>query len=319
MAGSVVVNSMSSEAHAKIVDNSVITVTADPVVANSGQVRVTGKDENSIISIAGAGGFAWGNASRDRTGVGAAININVIKPVEGTLAIIEDSDVTADDQVIVTANTTNTLVTVTAALAAAINGASAKSLAAAVSIGTTVVDTGTRASVRRKKANGVSGKRGVTVDASDDSHVVTVAGAAALAGSFGGLTGSGRAAGASISFNYLDQDVTADITAMPVTSTEGNVIVRATSAPIVTSVAAGAAVGATAAYQGSVSVTVLNNDTQAYITDANSTILADGSVAVVAEDRSKLVNVAGSVALGSLFQNSVMSLLGGYRQYDGGD
>jgi len=222
LAGSVVVNSMSSEAHAKIVDNSVITVAADPSVANSGQVRVTGKDENSIISIARAGGLAWGEESRDRTGIGAAININVIKPIDGTLAIIEDSDVTADDQIIVTANTTNTLVSVTAALAAAANGMSAKSLAVAVSVTTNVVDTGTRASVRRKKNSGVSGKRGVTVDASDNSHVVTVSGGAALAGTVGGLAGSGRAVGASISFNYLDQDVTSDITAMPVASTEGS-------------------------------------------------------------------------------------------------
>ncbi len=304
LAGSVAVNTIGSEAQAKIIDNSVVTTIADPIVANSGKVLVTGKDDNDIVSIAGAGAIVYGDATRDRGGVGAAININVIKPSQGTLAIIEDSDVTADDQVVIAASNDNEVTVVTAALASVANGLSAKSLAAAVSVGVAEVHTTTRASARRKKNTGVSGKRGVTIDANDNTHVVTVAGGAALAGSLGGFSGSGRAIGASITSNFLDQQTIADINSMPVISTEGNVSVEATSAPIVTSVAAGAAIGGSAAGQGSFSISTIDNDTRAYITGAPSTILTDGSVKVVAADESQLVSVAGSVALGSLFSNS---------------
>ena len=78
---------------------------------------------------------------------------------------------------------------------------------------------------------------------------------------------------------------------MPVTSSEGNVSVIATSSPGITSVAAGATIAERSANHGSFSVAIVNNDTTAYITNANSTILADGSVLVEAKDKLKVANV----------------------------
>ena len=300
MAGSVAVNVVGSEARAKIVGQSEVTAMADPAVPTSGRVTVNAKDATTVTSVAGAGGIAAGGVARDRWGVGAAISLIVIAQREGTLAIVEDSDVSADEQVIIKAKNDNQVTGVTAAIAAAIGGVSTNTAAAAVSVGVVVVDTNTRASARRKKNTGIVAKKGLDIDAEDDTHFVTIAGGGVLAGLGGGPLNFGRAAGGSVTFNYLDQDVTADITDMPVTSTEGSVVVEATSKPVITSVAAGAAVGADIAVQGSFAVSVIDTDVSAYITNAASTILADGNVAVVAEDRAKIVTVGGSVSVASL-------------------
>ena len=299
-AGSVAVNVVGSEARAKIVDQTEITAMADANVAGSGRVSVSAKDATTVTSIAGAGGIAAGAVARDRWGIGAAISLIVIAQREGTLAIVEDSDITADEQVTIKSKNDNQVTGVTAAIAAAIGGVSTNTLAVAVSIGVVVVDTNTRASVRRKKNTGIDAKKGLDIDAEDDTHFITIAGGGALAGLGSGALTFGRAAGGSVTFNYLDQDVTADITDMPVTSTEGSVVVDARSKPVITSVAAGAAVGDDMAVQGSFAVGVIDTDTSAYITNASSTILADGNVAVMAEDRAKIVTVAGSVSVASL-------------------
>ncbi|MCG8652539.1 MAG: hypothetical protein MI861_22050, partial [Pirellulales bacterium] len=304
IAGSVAINSVGSEARAKIVDNSTVTVTADPTVATSGDVKVNAKDATTIVSIAGAGGFAAGKIARERYGVGAAVNFVVVTQREGTLAIVEDSDVTADDEVKITATNDNLVTGVTIAIAGAFGGVSTNSLAAAVSIGVVIMDTNTRASARRKKSTGIRGKKGVNIEALDDSHFVTIAGGAALSGSAGGFSGSGRAGGGSATIHYFNQDAHADITEMPVTSTEGSVVVKAESQPTMTTIAAGAAVGGDSAFQGSFAISVLQTNTSAKITGAASKILTDGNVAVIAEDEAKLVGVAGSVALGAVFSSS---------------
>ncbi|MEM0925381.1 MAG: hypothetical protein AAGJ83_05035, partial [Planctomycetota bacterium] len=304
LAGSVVVNTIGSEAHAKIIDGSDIIVLANPGTVGSGKAIVEARDENRIVSVTGAGGLVFGAGGDSKTGVGAAINVNVLDPREGTTAIVEDSDLTTDGQAVLDASVRNIVTPITVALATALGGATPKALAAAISLGVVVIDGTTRSSARRKKSRGISAKGGLTVNADDLSNVTTVAGGAALSGSLGGLAGSGRALGASINFTYLDQDVIADITDMPVSSTEGNVIVDATSSPKLTSVAAGAAIAGTVAAQGSFSIAVVNNDTTAFITNANSTIAADGSVKVEAKDNMQIANVAGSVALGSLLGSS---------------
>ncbi|MEM6469652.1 MAG: hypothetical protein AAF802_08775, partial [Planctomycetota bacterium] len=306
VAGSVAVNVVGSEARARIVDQSEVTATADPGVAGSGRVSVGASDATVVTSVAGAGGFAIGTAARDRWGIGAAINLIFVTQKEGTLAIVEDSDVTADGVVSITAKNENRVTGVTVAIAAALGGVSTRTLAAAVSIGIVLVDTNVRASVRRKKngGNGVNAKRGLRVEANDNSRFVTIAGGGALADGPGGFGGSGRAGGASILLNVFNQDANADITATPVKSTEGSVSVLANSAPTITAVAAGASVGADAAYQGSFAITVVRTDTSARITNAASRILADGNVVVTAEDRAKIVNVAGSIALSALFSGS---------------
>ncbi|MEM0925277.1 MAG: hypothetical protein AAGJ83_04505, partial [Planctomycetota bacterium] len=186
LAGSVVVNAIGSEAHAKIRDGSEVIVLAAPGVVGSGKAAVASRDENTIISIAGAGGLAFGAGADKKTGVGAAVNVNVIDPREGTTATIEDSDLSAEGVAIVDADVANIVTPITVALATALGGTSPKSLAAAVSVGVVVVDGTTRASARRRKNQGISGKGGVRIEADDNSVITTVSGGVALAGSLGG-------------------------------------------------------------------------------------------------------------------------------------
>ncbi|MEM6468239.1 MAG: hypothetical protein AAF802_01625 [Planctomycetota bacterium] len=298
VAGSVGVNTVGSEARAKVIKQSEVSAASDSAIAHSGQVKVDANDSTTITSVVGAGGITAGSVGQTRWGVGAALSVITIGQAEGTLAIIEDSDVSADDQVIVKAKNDNQVTGVTAAIAAALGSGPARALA--VSVGVVDVNTNTRASVRRRRNRAIDAKKGLTVEADDESQFLSVVGGSALAGQSFGFTGSGSAGGASVAFNNLNQDVTADINAVPVTATEGSVVVKATSRPTVTSIAAGAAVGGTRAAQGSFAISVIDTDTDATITGAASTILADGNVAVIAEDRAKVVGVGGSVSLAAI-------------------
>ncbi|MEM8947207.1 MAG: hypothetical protein AAGD11_18685, partial [Planctomycetota bacterium] len=292
IAGSVVVNVITNTTQAKIVDSEVDVTSSS---GTQGDVSVNATDTSQIIAIAGAGAVASGFSTKTQRGIGAAIVVNVIANSDGNVAEIVDSDVVADGTIVVDAMSDVQVDSVAAAVALAGGLFSiGKAQAAAISIGVNVVSANTKASISRKKNNGIAGSQGVDVSADDNTDIVSVAGTAAIA-----LGASGSdAAGAAIAVNVVNNAVKSFITETTVSSNSGDVIVEAESTPTISSVAAGAAVSGATALQGSFSINVVDNETQAYIDGTTTNISAAGSVLVAADDRLDLVTVGGSFALG---------------------
>ncbi|MCP4167372.1 MAG: DUF4347 domain-containing protein, partial [Chloroflexi bacterium] len=293
LAGSVVVNVIASHAQAKIVDDSDVSVSADPGDNSTGNVSVQATENNRIVAVAGALAVVSGSKAKSQTGFGAAIALNIILSSKPTEALIEDSDVTAQGIVTVKSDVDNSIDSITAAVAFA--EGFGRATAIAVSLSVNVIGTQSRATVRRKKQTGVAGAKGVIVWAKDVSHIVSIAGNASFSDGF-----SGSANGAALSVNVMNITVVAKAVDTTVLSTGGDVQVKANAEPTITSVAAGGSVSNNNARQGSFSINVINNKTKAFVTGSGSRVGADGSVLVHAEDHAVLVTVAGSVSLGSL-------------------
>ncbi len=322
LAGSVSVNVISSEAFAVIGGDSQVLVSATPNLIDSGDVNISSLNDNTILSIAGS---VAGNVKlpaikktkkRDgspsttterKNGVGAALSFNRIATPKGsdadprgTVAMIVDSDISADGFINVAADTTNTITSVAAAIAFTFGGGS-RSAATALSFSINTTRIPTNAIIRREGSNTglVAGDKGVRVDADDRTKIVSVAGNVALA--------KNSANGVAVSVNATRNQVTSQIDSATVTSSAGDIQVLATSEPTLTSIAAGGAVSSQTARQGSFSVTVVNNATNAQIVGSGSNVSAEGSVLVSASDISKIFTLGGSVVISGLDGSSSSS------------
>ena len=303
LAGSVVVNVISANAQALIRDDADIFVNAAPGDDTTGNLNLLATDTNAIIAAAGSISFLSGRSGRS-TGIGAAVVVNVIDNTAGTNAIISDSDVDADGAIVVDATLDNQIDTVAAAVAFSSGTLSQKTVAIAISVSVNVIATPTRASIRRKKANGVKAGRGVSITADDNSDIVSVAGNAAFAFGEGG-----NANGVAVGVNVIDNRVIASTVNAPITAESGDLRLTADSTPTITSVAAGGSVSSGAARQGSFSINVLDNETKAFIS-GTQTVTADGNVAVTAADRLDLVTIAGSVVFAGKSGGGPLSAFG---------
>ncbi|RRS02329.1 LEPR-XLL domain-containing protein, partial [Aquabacterium soli] len=139
----------------------------------------------------------------------------------------------------------------------------------------------------------------VTVQATDTTKIVSVAGAAA--GAFGS---SGVAVAAGVDVGVLNKNTRATVGRGSQIGARGNVNVGATSDEDIVSVAASAGASGSAAIGGSVSVYVVDADTHATLLDgtagdAGAAVVAEGNVGVIANGSFTLDQVAGNVAIGS--------------------
>ncbi|MBL8798396.1 MAG: hypothetical protein JNM56_31160, partial [Planctomycetia bacterium] len=291
LAGSITVNVVSALAAARVLGGTTIT---------AANVNLDAAETNEIYCLAGSvaiadgsfGSFSGGSyTSSSQTGVGFAAAVNVIDNGAGTEALIEDSDVDASGLVTLAALASNTIVSAAAAFALT---SEARALAVAASLCINVVSTTTYAGIRRKRTTGVVANDGVEVEAEDSSTVLTLSGAGGFALNTSGMNSG---VGAAIAVNVVNNNVTAEIDDVPLTTSAGSVAVTATSATFIGSVAIGGAAANSLGVAGSFSVNVIDNSIHAAIAGSDTVIDADGNVAVQADDHNTLFTLAGSVSL----------------------
>jgi hypothetical protein len=128
----------------------------------------------------------------------------------------------------------------------------------------------------------------VEVQAADTVSVFAGTGGLALAGN--------AAAGAALASNDIADTIKAYIDSASVSASAGDVVVEASSAPTTDSATVGAAGSFEVAVGGSISVTVIDDTTQAYISGGTTNVTADGTVAVSAFQNLNLGIGAGGFA-----------------------
>ncbi len=259
------------------------------VNATAGGVGVQASDTTLLINVGGA--IAIGGS----TGVGGSAAVGTLS--DTVLATIGDgTKVDATGAVKVTANASEAVSDDVVAASAA--GSTAVSVGLASSI---ILDT-TQASIGHGVQIGLNtAPSSVTVQASDTSTIVDIAGNIAASG------GTGVGAGADVNvltkntYAWIGRDsATETLTAADAANVHvngGDAVVSATSTENIYSLVAGLAAGGDAGVAGSAGVYVLNGKTLAEI-GAYSTVAATGNVAVTAYDTNTNNRLVGSGAFG---------------------
>ena len=136
-----------------------------------------------------------------------------------------------------------------------------------------------------------SKKADVTVDAQNASKITSSADVAAAAG-------SGAGVGAGIAVNRIIQQTNAAVNGG--TMNVNNLTVNANATPQITNIGVGVGVaGSGAGVTGSVAVNMIENNVTARI-GSGATIVADGTVGVVATSDEQIANYAGQLAVGGI-------------------
>ena len=258
-----------------------------------GDVSVTANGDFEALMIAGALGAS------SSAGIGVAsttlVHIDTVEARIGNRNIVNSAGAVG---VKVTATSTEDVLSITAA------GAAASSVAIAVSPNINVLDETTLASVGRgttvnAQNDTAPGVPDVVVTASDETDIISVAGSIAAAGSVGVGVGADVLSLTKNTQAYMDSGVTSQV--------DGDVDVTAHSEEDVTSVAVGIAVGGTAGVGINASVHVLGITTRAYIGDdpdeatasaGAGDVHAGGTVRIAADDRTEMDKFVATVAVG---------------------
>lgn len=270
----------------------------DVIIDNAKTVTASAVDDTDILSVIGTvniagkaavgAGVAYteiGGDSDDKEKaeqhVTAEIKNSTINTID-TKANEEKAavNVTAKD----TARVINVAVGVSGAANAAVQGASATTLinkTTSAEIANTDIDEEKQGSTN---AN-------VTVYAQNASEITSSASTVAVAG-------SGAGVGAGIAVNRIIQQTNAAVTGG--TMNVNNLTVNANATPRIENIGVGGGIaGQGAGISGSVAVNMIENDVTAHI-GSGATIVADGTVGVVATSDEQIANYAGQLAVGGI-------------------
>jgi len=286
-------------------------------------VKLTAESQSKISATVAS--LSAAIAAGSSTGVGASIGISVARNLIGKegfglsgdaaigtiRALIEDSQITTDGKIILTAEGKQTIDALVFSGSAALAGGGGTGLAASGSgvwaenqIGTRIhagADTATTAKTRPSVLSGAS----ILVGASDTSSITAFAGAASLAAAFGGGTGAALSVGVSLARNVIDGFTKAEIAGAKVTSLDTVTVLAVTDAKIkvfglAASLAAGigGATGVGVSGAGASALNIILGDSYAGIRD--SAVSAAGAVSVDAYSKSRIeaVIISASVGIG---------------------
>lgn len=259
-------------------------------INNAKKVTASAVDDTDILSVIGGiniGGKVAAGAGVSYTGIGG-VSDDKEKAEQHVTAEINNSTINADgagstvevkakDE----ARVINVAIGIGGAGNVAVQGASA----------TTLINKTTSAAMNNTNVysdeNG-SKKADVTVDAQNDSEITSSADVAAAAG-------SGAGVGAGIAVNRIIQQTNAAVNGG--TMNVNNLTVNANAAPQITNIGVGIGVaGSGAGVTGSVAVNMIENDVTAHI-GSGATIVADGTVGVVATSDEQIANYAGQASV----------------------
>ena len=289
--GSVAVNRGGSNTEA-IIDKS---DSENSVISNASQGTVAATDDTDRLAVVGSvsasgkaavgGGVAYndvGGSSADSENSSqntlAAIRNTTIDMSDNAPSNADDSahhiDVSAKDQ--------SKLTSIAAGVAASTNAAVQGSAA------TSLVNKNVSAVIENTYVDKDGGNIAqVTVDAQNNSQITSSADTASFAA-------QGAGVGAGVAVNRIVQQTNAAVNGG--TMNVGNMTVQANGTPRIENIGIGIAAAVTGAgATGSVAVNMIDNDVTAHIGDG-ATVIADGSVGVIATSDEQISNYAGQLA-----------------------
>ena len=262
-------------------------------INNAKEIIAHASDDTDILSVIGTVNIAG------KAAVGAGVAYTEIggvsddkeKAEQHVTAEINNSTINTDDAGSTVevkaedeARVINVAVGVGGAANAAVQGASATTLInkeTSAGINSTNIDAGHEGST---KAN-------VTVEAQNDSEITSSASTVAAAS-------QGAGVGAGIAVNRIIQQTNAAVNGG--TMKVNNLTVKANATPRIENIGVGGGIaGQGAGISGSVAVNMIENDVTAHI-GSGATIVADGSVGVVATSDEQIANYAGQLAVGGI-------------------
>ncbi len=325
VAGSVSVNTITSDNSAAARNTHFAITSGTPGDASNGNVQITASDESRIFAL--GGGLALSIATGPKgnsTAVSAGIAVAVNEITTGTTATIENSTVTwgligattlSRGDLLVSATSAETINAYTIAGAVSVaNGTAGSGIAGAGAASGSInqIDVDTRAVVLNSVAS--LGTGSATVRAEDTAKISSGAGGIGVAVGIGGKGNGGAGAfGAAFSVNSIGTDndnnfVWADVNNSQITA-GGDITVSATNAADIFALAIGAAGSVTqsgtgnaisGSLAGSASINEIRINTQALVRNGSrltTTPGAGGAVYVGADDDSGIDAVAGEAAL----------------------
>ena len=283
VAASIAVQVLITETRAFVEDGAGTTLTA------GGDVEITATADLDSLMVAGAIG---GGSS---AGVGVAnttfVHADTVVARIGSGNVVNSAGANG---VRVEAESTEEIISITAA------GAAASSVGVAVAPTINVLNETTTASVGRGATVNAQGPAtgDVVVRAFDDTTIVSVAGSIGAAGSVGVAVGADVLSLIKNTTAFIDSGVTSHV--------DGDIDVDARSGEDITSVAAGVAVGGSAGVGVNASVHVLDLKTRAFIGDdagglasmGAGDVHALGTVRIAADDSTEMDKVVATVAVG---------------------
>ncbi len=261
-------------------------------LSNVAGLQVTASDSPLIVSV--SGGAAVSTKSGTALGLAGAVTVNLVQTT--TYAVVQGSSMTnGSGAATVTATDGASIVSIAAGLAGARRGFG---IAGSVAVNTITADTEAYVT-----GGGPFTADSLAIMATDASSVITVAGSLAYGGTLG--------FGAGIAVNYVNPTVKAYLSDTDATIT-GDVTVQAENQAFITAVAAGIAVAfATPSASDSkatpvgfavaigLAVDTITANVSAYVAGDGTDSISAGSLSVTAnDDHSKIVAVAGGVAVG---------------------
>lgn len=260
------------------------------IINNAKAVSANALDDTYILSVIGtvsAAGTASVGAGVAYTEIGSTSTDEV--DAQQTVAAIENTDITTaastngstvSAQATDSSKVINVAVGIGGAGTAAVQGASATSL-----INKTTGAELTNTNIDKDSAN--SQNANVTVDAQNNSEITSSADVASVAGTAG--------VGAGVAVNRIVQNTNPAVNGG--TMHINNLTVNANATPQITNIGVGVGVaGSGAGVTGSVAVNMIENNVTARI-GSGATIVADGTVGVVATSDEQIANYAGQASV----------------------
>jgi len=276
-AGTISVNIISNDTEAYVKDS---TITETPGNPGTLDTLVESRDHSGIVAISGAVGVG------EKTSLGAAIGYNEIR--SDVAAYLDNIDLSASGTLTVDGRSRSVIGGAVVGVAVATGSAG---LAGAGSVSINKIVNTVESHIADNSTVVADG--GVVVQASDESRLVSVAGAV------GASVSGGKGFGAAISYNRVSNGIAAYLDDSTVTSAHGSIAVSANSTPLLVAVgAAGAGAGggaSTLAGAGSLTLNSIANTVDAHATD--STLRAAvGDVSVIAGESASLYAASLAVA-----------------------
>ncbi|MEO8272583.1 MAG: hypothetical protein ABI620_00785, partial [Chloroflexota bacterium] len=279
VAGMVALNLLVLETEA-LVNSTIIEQSGSAAV----ELGVAAHDKSGIVSIGGSVAFA-----KEGTGVGAAIAYNEITAT--VRAAVEGGRLDIGGPIDIDANTGSLIAGVAVGVGVS-TGSSG--LAGAGSIAVNAIVKTVDAHIGAADGNGtVVGRLGsrappVHVIATDTSLLV------GAAGSIAASTSGGTSIGAAITYNLINNHITAYVSSSTVYASD--LFISASSTPVLIAIAVGGSgTGEGFTLAGSVAVNAIANTVDAHIVSA--TIDATSDIWVAAAESATLVSVAGAVGI----------------------
>ncbi|MHC5860002.1 hypothetical protein [Nostoc sp.] len=266
--GAVTVNNFSNTVRANIANGS--------NVQSQGNVSLTAINSATVQSLAGQITGAGGAA------IGASVAIN--NSANMTQAYISDSTVASGGQVKALAQNTGIIKSKSAG--ASVAGGIALTGSVSVNNITNTTDAHAKNAV-------IFGINGVEISATDTATIQSFAGQISV-----GIGAAG--VGAAVAYNNIGNIVTAYVTAddgkFTTIETSGNAIVSASGRGIIDTIAAGGSLGLFVGAGASVAVNEMSNNISAFVN--NSSIIAQGSVGILADSTNSMTTTGGTLAGG---------------------